>query len=180
LENRPEAKTLEETVKDREDPDGGGVEGPACGPGHPVGPEPWRSPPASSWRFAVQERFPDASWCRWLCRPSGARPSAIDRGERETVKGREILKETHVDQLDVNRVPPDLCQGMDRKSSSDRGGAEPGHCLVVRLGQEWDVGRWPGPAGVGTVWTLSPARRWSLNQTCDQTGPSSGNSQTSD
>jgi hypothetical protein len=56
----------------------------------------------------------------WVGR-AGASPSAIDRGERETVKGQEIPKETYVDLLDVNRVPPDLRQGTGRKSSSERG-----------------------------------------------------------
>src|SRR5262245_12270588 len=38
----------------------------------------------------------------WVGRAE-ARPSAIDRGKRESVKGRGILKETYVDHLDVNR-----------------------------------------------------------------------------
>jgi len=84
LEDGFEAEPVEEAIEDRQDTDGGGVQGPACGASDPAGPERWRGLLAGACGFLIQESFPRcvlASMVEAGKRPAGpAAMIAVKRG----------------------------------------------------------------------------------------------------
>ena len=72
-EERLEAEAVEEAVEDRQDTDGGRVEGMAGGAGDAAGPQRWRGWPAGASGFLIRIHgsLPDEFWLRWWGRANG-------------------------------------------------------------------------------------------------------------